>query len=870
MAIRIPWDKYEVAILMEACEKVNNLIITKAEAISQVSQKLRELAVLRGFNIDEIFRNENGISMQFSSANGLITNKPSHLSEAKVFRDVADIYLNDKSAFKRILDEANSFFIIQSTSVSTSEIEVENMSNNSPQILSESFVRWLNATRVNAETDNIISALKTYSILLLQKRVINKPILLNDDIIEISELLTETKSKKKIVIHSKKHYMHFVNALELYLQYLQSATNIADVDNHDNLYNSADVEPILAESICISANGDIDDELIFVDFSQPQEYAFTRVKYLKYNGKTIDDIKKWSTLYIQMLSLLYADYSSEIEALCNLSLGNSRRIDIANKYHYRQMTAPKEFAQGWYVEGNLSARSIVLKIKAFLDYLYISYDNVIIAYTCKADDSTLHQKSEDSLFEKNQLKFFCNSFDETLLTSIRSILSEKYKYGFKLDLALELMRFRRYAEANNVSLPESDADLKSAIQQVGVLVDEKIFVLNDELISDLKGIINSLISSGIQVLFYESIMNNQADWMQENHIVSEDMLKSILQKNCQGFYFGKNFMAYGSKITESDAILLELERIWTDSSTMEINQISELLPYIPFDNLQRSMFANQKILWSSEGVYFLLSHFVISESEIEGIQDFVAISCEKDGFVSITDIPMGCIEEENYELSQTAIYNAVFSLVLRDKYSLNDKIITYNNSNLDTVTLLKRYCADKDECTFNEMQEYSEELTGVKNRRYIFTALYDTMIRIDANRYIAKKHVRFKVDEIDKVLGTFIHDGFTSIRNITTFAMFPLCGQSWNHYLLESYCYAYSEKYALRIINFNDKNGGIIAEKNLNLSYDEMLVKATVDAGIELTPEIVGNYLCETGYLTKRSSGIEEVTSKAAAIKERK
>ena len=282
------------------------------------------------------------------------------------------------------------------------------------------------------------------------------------------------------------------------------------------------------------------------------------------------------------------------------------------------------------------------------------------------------------------------------------------------------------------------------------------------------------------------------------------------------------------------------------------------------------MFINQKILWSSEGVYCLLDHFIISESEIDDIQDFVANSCENDGFASITDIPMGSIEEENYELSQTAIYNAIYSLVLRDNYSLNDKIITNYDSNLDTVILLKRYCEDKDECTFEEIQEYAKELTGVTNRRYIFTALYNTMIRIDANRYVAKKHVRFTVNEIDKVLGTFILDGFTSIRNITTFAMFPLCGQSWNHYLLESYCYAYSEKYALRIINFNDKNGGIIAEKNLNLSYDEMLVKATVDAGIELTPEIVGNYLCETGYLTKRSSGIEEITSKAAAIKERK
>lgn len=864
MGIKIPWDKYEVAILMEACERYNNKVIEKSDAVTEVSLKLRKLAVIRGLTIDEIFRNENGISMQFSSANGLICNKPSHLSEAKIFRDIAEIYLNDKPAFLKILDEANSFFTIQPAPAITNKVEVVDMPNNCTQSLSNGFVTWLNATRTNAETNSVISAIKSYSILLLQKKKIPKPILLNDNINEISELLSETKAKKTMVIHSKKHYYHFVNALELYCNYLQSVAQTFD-DSH----NVSDAVPTVRENAFISQN-DVTDEIKIVDFSQPHDYAFTRVKYLKYNGRTVDDIKKWSTLYIQLLSWLYNDYTSEIEALCNSCLGNSRRIDIADKYYCRQMTAPKEFAQGWYVEGNLSARSIVLKIKAFLDYLHIPYENVIIAYTFKADESVSQHKSENSLFEYNQLRFMSNSFDETLLTSIRTILSKKYGYGFKIDLALEIMRFRRYAETNNISLPESDADLKSAIQQVGFLVDGKIFVFSDEMVYELKNIIDLLVSSGIQVLFYESIMKNQAEWMQENHIVSEEMLKSILQKNFRGFYFGKNFMSYGNKVTESDAVLYELERIWAESSTMEINQISELLPYIPFDNLQRSMFMNQKILWSSEGVYFLLDNFVISESEIDDIQSFVANSCEKDGFVSITDIPMGSIEEENYELSQTAIYNAVFSLVLRDKYTLNDKIITYNNSSLDTVTLLKRYCADKDECTFDEIQEHAEELTGVKNRRYIFTALYDTMIRIDADRYVAKKYVRFLADEIDKILTTFIPNGFTAIRNITTFAMFPLCGQSWNHYLLESYCYAYSNKYALKLINFNDKNGGIIAEKDLNLSYDEMLIQATVDAGIELTPEIVGNYLCETGYLTKRSSGIEEITSKAAASKERK
>lgn len=67
MAIRIPWDKYEAALLLEYCIKIENRELTRVEAISIVSQILRSRATRNGKKIDDIFRNENGIGMQLSS-----------------------------------------------------------------------------------------------------------------------------------------------------------------------------------------------------------------------------------------------------------------------------------------------------------------------------------------------------------------------------------------------------------------------------------------------------------------------------------------------------------------------------------------------------------------------------------------------------------------------------------------------------------------------------------------------------------------------------------------------------------------------------------------------------------------------------------
>ena len=57
MAVRIPWDKYETAILIDACIKVQNNILSKEIAVSEVSADLRRLAISRGYEIDDVFRN---------------------------------------------------------------------------------------------------------------------------------------------------------------------------------------------------------------------------------------------------------------------------------------------------------------------------------------------------------------------------------------------------------------------------------------------------------------------------------------------------------------------------------------------------------------------------------------------------------------------------------------------------------------------------------------------------------------------------------------------------------------------------------------------------------------------------------------------
>ena len=165
--------------------------------------------------------------------------------------------------------------------------------------------------------------------------------------------------------------------------------------------------------------------------------------------------------------------------------------------------------------------------------------------------------------------------------------------------------------------------------------------------------------------------------------------------------------------------------------------------------------------------------------------------------------------------------------------------------------------------------ERAEELTGNINKQYSIIALYDTLVRADADRFVSAKSVNFDVDRIDKVLEEIIGNRFAPIRKVSTFALFPTCGINWNHYLLESFCYRFSKKYRLSVLNYNDKNAGIIAAIDLPLTYNEMLCEAAAMSDIDLEPEAVGEYLFTNGFTAKRKySSMPEIIEKANIIRE--
>lgn len=98
------WSLHECAYLIIAIEDVYLEKVQRNIAIQELSQKLRKIAISTGEKIDEIYRNEAGISLQMAKMEYLLTKGRKGLSGASsyAFNFVCSQYRNDIEHFNKL------------------------------------------------------------------------------------------------------------------------------------------------------------------------------------------------------------------------------------------------------------------------------------------------------------------------------------------------------------------------------------------------------------------------------------------------------------------------------------------------------------------------------------------------------------------------------------------------------------------------------------------------------------------------------------------------------------------------------------------------------------------------------------------------
>ena len=102
------WDIYEAVILLDGYLEWLNTNQPKTKIIKRISADLRRMATNRGTEIDDIYRNENGISYQIQSIDSAYKGKKVYVPATRLFEETVELYRTDAERYSEILEEAKS------------------------------------------------------------------------------------------------------------------------------------------------------------------------------------------------------------------------------------------------------------------------------------------------------------------------------------------------------------------------------------------------------------------------------------------------------------------------------------------------------------------------------------------------------------------------------------------------------------------------------------------------------------------------------------------------------------------------------------------------------------------------------------------
>lgn len=518
------WDIYEAVILLDGYLEVLQANQPKARIVKRISADLRRMAVNRGVEIDDIYRNENGISYQIQSMDSAYTGKKVYVPATKLFEQAVKLYRTDTERYCEILTEAKNM--------------VAAKRNNK-----DAFLAWaasvLPAQRCKRIEENILKieqlAVASKSIYGSIFDVADKATLEKICLVAGEDNTFQTKNRNCI--------KNITDDFKVYIQYRSQALGRAQQTTE------TPAEPVSV----VATSSEAEDGPLVVDFDSEQSMAFTKPKSVSFFGKEFPTPSTWKDVYVSVVSALCENNPDVFSSL--RSLPGSTRLEFSKANDTKRMIAPRKISEEICLETNFSATDLIKRIKTLLSMCGVVNDNLQIVYerrngatasknksvtipaltasesefytylqntakiaarTCTSYVSSIRRAERYaadngyvscSLFSKDkettvatatelygdfdfiryneqqQNRFSAainkllesigaevpkkavaslgdNSKSQTVASAeinseIVEVLKQHYEYGFKYDSIRELMRFRQFADAMGITLPDT-------------------------------------------------------------------------------------------------------------------------------------------------------------------------------------------------------------------------------------------------------------------------------------------------------------------------------------------------------------------------------------------------------------------------------
>lgn len=380
MAQRVPWDMSEAVIMLNALIAAREGRMSRKDAIVAVSSELRSRAKRNGIKVDDIFRNVNGITLQMSTMEYILTDGEKGMKKSsmpKLFQEAVAMYRSERATYEKTLREAR------------------NVPDTQP--IQDQYFAWLETQVSPAQLLELNMIYIDIEDFCLKRSVIKKKLFSLTNLADIRKVMNTVDSNKVFRFTYKKKLSKMSSAMRFYYRFvkehpelLTQATPMKSIQNATPMETKpVEPSPELVEYRETSAPSTVGTAAYKIDFTNIQSLAFTQPTEYSYFEEEQGKVNSWTRLYVQVVKCLMDDYPDVLRSYINRNIGGQGRCDFTDEAGMSSMTTPKKVQDNFYLETNLSATDIAGKIKKLLDLCNVDCENLEVYYQKRGSAASL-------------------------------------------------------------------------------------------------------------------------------------------------------------------------------------------------------------------------------------------------------------------------------------------------------------------------------------------------------------------------------------------------------------------------------------------------------------------------------------------------
>ena len=838
MALRIPWDIEEAVLMLDMLLKSIDGKLTRKEAIRQVSEKLRRRAVNRGITIDDIFRNENGITFQMSALEVAYTGIKTKLKQpTKLFVETVNLYRNHRELYEEILKEAENV--------------VE------PKSVQDEFCSYLSMQMPTFQLSEAYLMLSDIESFCLERKILQNKLFETTDLEAIKRVVQTVDSNRVFRFTYKQNLKKMSTVIHAYYAFLKSYKPDEEKE----------VKPIIQDAIPSLPDADsmkqkddaVGPQAISVPVAERTKLTDQEEKQ-KFNDWMLSSGMSKATITSYMSSFGQCVKSVANYKLCETSLWNVANAEDAS-HIYDQLFGISEF----YEYNKQQHNRFSAAFRKFIEY--------------RSGGSPASLKPSQPTQFAVEKKPTRRKENDPVLIRYKELLDKFFQKGFRMESSLDMKKLRRfYQDQYGTELSDEDALVCQDISSVTILHEGKAYLpdsmLSQEKKEKLLQYIEDKFVSGCDAIYYSALFSEFEEAFQGERIYTPEMLKTYLSYINKGNYvLQRSYLAkdYTVQMNPEDDIREYLKEA---AGPVEVERLAAELSYIPEQKIKFALSTNSDFIWNTTGEYFYEDCVHFSNSELEWMSQFILDGIEERDFVTGNEL-VEAVEahfpdiKEMYQWITPVGMRNVIGYKLNDRFSFNGNIISKYGEDLSMAEVYAKYCRKHSRFTLDELNVLKQELGST----IYFDEIYANSLRISQNEFVSQDMAQFDVEATDEAIGRICTGQYMSLQEIRDFGTFPYAGYPWNEYLLEHFVANYSQKFMLLHIGYsaNVCAGAIVKQASSCKDFNDLLVDILANSNIVLDEDSALEYLRQQGYIARRRySDIGRIVTEAKVVRSKK